>query len=93
MYTVLIYLNVLSALVVAVHCCCRLSVRQWDKRSMEMWAHALLVGGAVGVIGSSLNADYPHHPTEVLSNFGMAAYLSVQSWRLWVAKNRKMNGQ
>lgn len=89
MNTLLIYLNIASALVVAAHCCCRLSVRQWDKRNAEMWAHALLVGGAVGVFGSSLTGTTPHHPAEILINFGMAAYLSVQSWRLWILKRRK----
>ena len=78
-------LNLVAALVIFVHCVCRLSVRQWTFRQPELWAHALLTGGAVGVVGISLVRGVSQ-PAEVWINIGMAAYFLSQSWRLWKMK-------
>ena len=79
-------LNLVAALVIFVHCVCRLSVRQWTFRQPELWAHALLTGGAVGVIGVSLARGESTLGEEVWINIGMAAYFLSQSWRLWKMK-------
>ena len=81
-------LNLVAALVIFVHCVCRLSVRQWTFRQPELWAHALLIGGAVGVVGISLVRGVSK-PAEVWINIGMAAYFLSQSWRLWRMKRGK----
>ena len=82
-------LNLVAALVIFVHCVCRLSVRQWTFRQPELWAHALLIGGAVGVIGVSLARGESTLGAEVWINIGMAAYFLSQSWRLWRMKRGK----
>ena len=46
---------------------------------------ALLIGGAVGVVGISLVRGVSQ-PAEVWVNIGMAAYFLSQSWRLWKMK-------
>ena len=50
MNTFLVWLNLAAAVVVFVHCVCRLSVRKWTCRQPELLAHAVLCGGAVGVL-------------------------------------------
>ena len=79
-------INLIAALIVFVHCVCRLSVRQWTFRQPELWAHALLTGGAVGVIGVSLARSESTLSAGVWINSGMAAYFLSQSWRLWRMK-------
>lgn len=85
---ILILINVLAAVVVFVHCVCRLSVRRWPLKSPELWAHAVLCGGAVGVIGHGLVQGGWVHPSEIVINCGMAVYFLSQSWRLWIVRRR-----
>ncbi len=79
-------LNLVAALVIFAHCVCRLSVRQWTFRQPELWAHALLIGGAVGVIGVSLARGESTLVAGVWINSGIATYFLSQSWRLWKMK-------
>ncbi|MFC3873329.1 hypothetical protein [Neisseria musculi] len=82
MKTVFLWLNMISAGVIFVHCVCRLSVRRWNWRQPELWAHAVLCGGSVGVIGHGLAQGGVAHPAEIIINCGTAAYFLSQTWRL-----------
>lgn len=81
--TALLIIDVLAALVIFCHCVCRLSVRKWTWKQPEMWAHVVLTGGSVGVIGSGLVQGGVHHPSEILINLGLAAYFLSLTWRQW----------
>ncbi len=81
--TALLIINVLAALVIFCHCVCRLSVRKWTWKQPEMWAHVVLTGGAVGVMGHGLVSGAVHHPSEILINVGVAAYFLSLTWRQW----------
>ncbi len=89
MNTFLVWLNLAAAVVVFVHCVCRLSVRKWTCRQPELLAHAVLCGGAVGVLGSGLTQGTAHHPSEIIINCGIAAYFLSQTYRLWLIKRFK----
>ncbi|MDO5638645.1 MAG: hypothetical protein Q4G28_02125 [Neisseria sp.] len=92
MNTYLIVMNLVAAAVVFVHCVCRLSVRRWTWRQPELWAHALMTGGAVGVLCSSLIRESPHNISEIVINAGLAGYFLAQSWRLHLLKKGKHCG-
>ena len=75
-------LNISAGLIVFVHCVCRLSVRQWTLDQPELWAHAALAGGSVGIIFSpAFNYTQPV-PVEIVFNMGVAVYFLAQTWRL-----------
>lgn len=75
-------LNISAGLVVFVHCVCRLSVRRWTVKQPELWAHAVLAGGAIGIICSpAFNYTQPV-PVEIVFNMGAAVYFLAQIWRL-----------
>ena len=85
---ILTAVNILAGLIVFIHCVCRLSVRRWTWRQPELWAHALMVGGAIGVFFSSLIRESPlidytqPVPAELVFNVGAAVYFLAQTWRL-----------
>ena len=54
---ILTAVNILAGLILFIHCVCRLSVRRWTVKQPELWAHAALAGGAIGIICSPL-IDY-----------------------------------
>lgn len=72
-------INLLSALMIFVHCACRLTVQRWHLRQPELWIHAVLLASAVGVAASSGDTVNPH---EVILNAATAAYFAAQTWRL-----------
>ena len=75
-------LNISAGLIVFVYCVCRLSVRRWTLDQPELWAHAALTGGAIGIIYSPL-IDYTQPgPAELVFNVGAAVYFLAQTWRL-----------
>ena len=75
-------LNISAGLIVFVYCVCRLSVRRWTLDQPELWAHATLTGGAIGIIYSPL-IDYTQPvPAELVFNVGAAVYFLAQTWRL-----------
>lgn len=84
-----LWLNMAAVAVVFLHCVCRLSVRRWDWRQPELWAHAVLCGGSVGVIGHGLTQGGFTHPSEIIINCGVAAYFLSQTWRLLLLKRFK----
>ena len=86
---ILTAVNILAGLIVFIHCVCRLSVRRWTWRQPELWAHALMVGGAIGVFFSSLIRETPHNISEIVINCGVAGYFLAQSWRLRMLKKGK----
>ncbi|MGF6148971.1 Uncharacterised protein [Kingella potus] len=71
--------NLASALLIFVHCACRLTVQRWTLRQPELWIHAVLLASAVGVAASSADTANPH---EVILNAATAAYFAAQTWRL-----------
>lgn len=79
----LLFLNVAAAIVIFVHCVCRLSTRRWYWIQAELWAHIVLCGGAVGVMAHGLVQGGTHHPSEIIVNCGIAAYFLSQTWRQW----------
>lgn len=79
---ILTAVNILAGLIVFIHCVCRLSVRCWTVKQPELWAHALMTGGAVGVLYSSLIRESPHNISEIVINAGLAVYFLAQTWRL-----------
>ena len=85
-----VWFNVSAAVIIFVHCACRLSVRRWTLKQPELWAHAILCGGAVGAIGHGLVQGGAVHPSEITLNIGMAAYFLSQTYRLWYMKQLKM---
>ncbi|UOO87510.1 hypothetical protein [Neisseria arctica] len=80
----LIWVNMAAVAVIFVHCVCRLSRRRWTVWQPELLAHAILCGGAVGVLGHSLMQGGLHHPSEIVINVGMAVYFLSQSWRRYL---------
>ena len=79
---ILTAVNILAGLIVFIHCVCRLSVRRWTVKQPELWAHAALAGGAIGIICSPL-IDYTQPvPAESVFNMGAAVYFLAQTWRL-----------
>ncbi len=89
MNTFLAWLNLTAAVVIFVHCTCRLSARKWNFRQPELLAHAVLCGGAVGAISGVLTRSMLSNPSEIIINCGVAAYFLSQTYRLWVVKRFK----
>lgn len=76
-------LNILAALIIFVHCVCKLSLRHWRWHESELWVNAMLIGGAVGSVAIGLiNQEIPEWP-ELLIDCGLAMLFTVRAWRLW----------
>lgn len=84
MNNILLWLNIIAVAVVFLHCACRISRRQWTIRQPELWAHAILCGGSIGVLVHSLFQGGLHHPSEIAINCGIAIYFLSQSWRRYL---------
>ena len=81
--SILVALNIFAAVIIFVHCVCKLSLRHWKWHESGLWINAMLIGGAVGsVFISLLNQKLPEWP-EILINWGLAMLLTVRAWRLW----------
>lgn len=87
--TIYVWLNIVSAVAVFIHCVCRLSIRQWKLKQPELWAHAILCGGAISVLWRSLLHQNPSL-SEVVMNCGLAVFFLSQGWRLWLIKKPKI---
>ena len=76
-------LNILAAVIIFVHCVCKLSLRHWRWHESGLWINAMLIGGAVGsVFISLLNQKLPEWP-EILIECGLAMLFTMRTWRLW----------
>ena len=76
-------LNILAAVIIFVHCVCKLSLRLWKWHEPGLWINAMLIGGAVGsVFIGLLNQKLPEWPV-ILINWGLAMLFTVRAWRLW----------
>ena len=81
--SILVALNIFAAVIIFVHCVCKLSLRHWKWHESGLWINAMLIGGAVGsVFISLLNQKLPEWP-EILINWGLALLFTIRAWRLW----------
>ena len=76
-------LNVLAAIIIFVHCTCRISLRRWHWRESGLWVNTMLIGGSVGSIGLVwMDNEFPAWP-KILINWGLAMLFTIRAWRLW----------
>ena len=81
--SILVALNIFAAVIIFVHCVCKLSLRHFQWHESGLWINAMLIGGAVGsVFISLLNQKLPEWP-EILINWGLAMLFTMRAWRLW----------
>ena len=81
--SILVALDIFAAVIIFVHCACKLSLRHWKWHESGLWINAMLIGGAVGsVFISLLNQKLPEWP-EILINWGLALLFTIRAWRLW----------
>ena len=81
--SILVALNIFAAVIIFVHCVCKISLRHWRWHESGLWVNAMLIGGAVGsVVIGLINQEVPEWP-ELLINWGLAMLFTVRSWRLW----------
>jgi len=76
-------LNILAAVIIFVHCVCKLSLRHWRWHESGLWVNAMLIGGTVGSVAIGLiNQEFPEWP-EILIECGLAMLFTMRTWRLW----------
>lgn len=81
--SILVALNVFAAVIIFVHCVCKLSLRHWRWHESGLWINVMLIGGAVGSVAIGLfNQTFPEWP-EILINLGLAMLFTMRTWRLW----------
>lgn len=74
--------NIVAMGAIFVYSACALSVKKWTWRHPDLWVHACLIGGALAVIGHSVETGQPHNWTEVIFNVAAAGYFLVRSRRI-----------
>lgn len=79
---ILFAINTTSAVLIFIHAVCRLSGRKWRLNQPELWIYGALSGGAVGIVCHEWLTLQAHHPTEISLNAALAAYFTLQSWRI-----------
>ena len=81
--SIFVALNILAAVIIFVHCVCKLSLRHWKWHESGLWINAMLIGGSVGSVAIGLfNQTLPELP-EILINWGLALLFTIRAWRLW----------
>ena len=81
--SILVALNIFAAVIIFVHCACKLSLRHWKWHESGLWINAMLIGGSVGSVAIGLfNQTLPEWP-EILINWGLAMLFTMRTWRLW----------
>ena len=76
-------LNIFAAIIIFVHCACKISLRHWHWRESGLWVNTMLIGGSVGSIGLGwMNNEIPSWP-EILINWGLALLFTIRAWRLY----------
>ena len=81
--SILVALNIFAAVIIFVHCVCKLSLRHWKWHESGLWINAMLIGGSVGSVAIGLfNQTHPAWP-EILINWGLAMLFTMRTWRLW----------
>ena len=81
--SILVALNIFAAVIIFVHCVCKLSLRHWKWHESGLWINAMLIGGSVGSVAIGLfNQTLPKWP-EILINWGLAMLFTMRAWRLW----------
>ena len=81
--SILVALNIFAAVIIFVHCACKLSLRHFQWHESGLWINAMLIGGAVGSVAIGLfNQTLPEWP-EILINWGLAMLFTMRTWRLW----------
>ena len=81
--SILVALNIFAAVIIFVHCVCKLSLRHWKWHESGLWINAMLIGGSVGSVAIGLfNQTLPEWP-EILINWGLAMLFTMRTWRLW----------
>ena len=81
--SILVALNIFAAVIIFVHCVCKLSLRHWKWHESGLWINAMLIGGSVGSVAIGLfNQTLPELP-EILINWGLALLFTIRAWRLW----------
>ena len=81
--SILVALNIFAAVIIFVHCVCKLSLRHWKWHESGLWINAMLIGGAVGSVFISLLNKKPPEWPEILINWGLAMLFTMRAWRLW----------
>lgn len=81
--SLLVALNIFAAVIIFVHCVCKISLRHWKWHESGLWINAMLIGGSVGSVAIGLfNQTLPEWP-EILINWGLAMLFTMRTWRLW----------
>lgn len=80
--SVLATTNIVAMGAIFVYSACALSVKKWTWRHPDLWVHACLIGGALAVIGHSVETGQPHNWTEIIFNVAAAGYFLVRSRRI-----------
>ena len=84
-------LNIFAAVIIFIHCVCKLSLRHWQWHESGLWVNAMLIGGAVGSVSIGLiERQFPEWP-EILINWGLAMLFITRAWRLLMAYRGRRN--
>ena len=81
--SILVALNIFAAVIIFVHCVCKLSLRHWKWHESGLWINAMLIGGSVGSVAIGLFNPTPPKWPEILINWGLAMLFTMRAWRLW----------
>ena len=75
-------INIVTMGAVFIYSACALSVKKWTWRHPDLWVHSCLIGGALAVVGHSVETGQPHNWTEIIFNVAVASYFLMRSRRI-----------